>query len=102
MTCVTSDSDAARQPGFLPVEVLCRAKSARRTRSLVLPQNTRVSVRWAVKGSYREEHLLAYLNRWLVPWTPERQGAKDYRVLVMDVARSHIGEEVLNFAFARG
>ena len=102
MTMVTSDVAAATQPRFLPIEVLVRAKSEKRTRSLVLPRNTNVSVRWAVKGSYREEHLLAYLNRWLEPWTPERQAAKDYRVLMMDVARSHIGEEVLDFAFARG
>ena len=102
MTMVTSDLAAATQPRFLPIELLVRARSEKRTRSLVLPTNTNVSVRWAEKGSYREEHLLAYLARWLEPWTPERQAAKDYRVLMMDVARSHIGEEVLDFSFARG
>ena len=84
------------------VEVLFRAKTDRRTRSLVLPQNTNVSVRWAEKGSYREEHLLAYMDQWLEPWTAERQAAQDYRVLMLDVARSHIGEDVLDLAFARG
>ena len=84
------------------VEVLFRAKTDRRTRSLELPADTNVSVRWAVKGSYREEHLLAFMNQWLKPWTPERQAAQDYRVLMLDVARSHIGEDVLDLAFLRG
>ena len=67
MTCVTSDPAATSQPRFLPLEVLFKAKTDRRTRNVVLPKDVNVSVRWAVKGSYREEHLLAYLAQWLTP-----------------------------------
>ena len=102
MTLCTSDPAVAAMPRLPPLELLFRAKSDKRVRSLVLPKNTNVSVQWAVKGSYREEHLLAYLNKWLDPWTPERLRAKDYRILMLDVARSHVGENVLDFAFSRG
>ena len=102
MTCVTSDPAVAGMPGLPPLELLFRAKSDKRVRSLVLPKNTNLSVQWAEKGSYREEHLLAYMNRWLEPWTPERLRAQDYRILMMDVARSHVGENVLDLAFSRG
>ena len=102
MTCVTSDPAVAGLARFPPLELLFRAKSDKRVRSLVLPENTNVSVQWAEKGSYREEHLLSYMNRWLEPWTPERLRAQDYRILMMDVARSHVGANVLDLAFARG
>ena len=59
MTCVTSDVEATSPLGNLPLEVLFKAKTDRRTLSMVLPAGANVSVRWAVKGSYREEHLLA-------------------------------------------
>ena len=102
MTCVTSDPAAAGMPRRPPLEILFRAKTDKRTRSLVLPKDTNVSVQWAEKGSYREEHILAYLKRWLEPMTPERLRAQDYRILMMDVARSHVGPDVVDFAFSRG
>ena len=86
----------------LQVEVLFKAKSSRRTSKLVLPKGMNVSIAWAVKGSYREEHILAYLDKWLQPWTAERQAARDYRLLYLDVARSHVGDIVVDFAFSRG
>jgi len=82
--------------------VLFKAKSARRTNKLTLPKGTNVSIAWAIKGSYREEHILAYLDKWLRPWTPERKAALDYRILYLDVARSHVGDAVVDFAFSRG
>ena len=86
----------------LQVEVLFRAKSGARTKKLKLPSGMNVSVAWAEKGSYRQEHFLAYLERWLEPWTAEREAAGDYRVLLMDVARSHVGDAVWELCFSRG
>jgi len=102
MTCVTSDETVATQPSKIPIEVLFKAKSARRTAKLVVPKGVSVSIAWAIKGSYREEHILAYLDRWLRPWTEERKAALDYKILYLDVARSHVGDRVVDFCFLRG
>ena len=45
---------------------------------------------------------MRYLDRWLDPWTPEREAAGDWRILMLDVAASHLAEEVLDVADARG
>ena len=102
MTCVTSCPEAASQPRRLPMEVLFKAKSNRRIRGLEPPGDLNISLQWAEKGSYRQEHILRYLQRWLDPWTPERAAAHDYRILFMDVAKSHVADEVLEFAWTRG
>jgi hypothetical protein len=46
--------------------------------------------------------MLRYLNRWLDPWTDERAQSNDYRILMLDVAGSHIVDDVLDFAWTRG
>lgn len=102
MTCVCSSPAVASQPRKLPIELLFKAKSEKRTRSLRLPDDTNVSLQWATKGSYRQEHILRYLDRWLDPWTDERARIHDYRILMMDVAGSHVGDEVVDFAWTRG
>jgi hypothetical protein len=61
-----------------------------------------VSFQFADKGSYRQEHIIQYLDRWLEEWTPERRAAGDWRILYMDVARSHVSEGVTQFAHDRG
>jgi hypothetical protein len=102
MTCVTSCPEAASQPRRLPMEILFKAKSHRRTRGLEPPGDLNISIQWAEKGSYRQEHILRYLAMWLDPWTPARAAAHDYRILFLDVAKSHLAEEVLEFAWTRG
>ena len=102
MTCVASSLSAASQPKKLPIEIVFRAASSRRLKGLVLPPTLNFSVQWAEKGSYRQEHLIAYMSRWLDPWSEDRQARRDYRILMIDVARSHLGEEVLQFAWSRG
>ena len=82
--------------------MLFRAKTEKRTRGLRLPKDMNVSVQWAEKGSYREENILKYLDRWLEPLTLERLEARDFRILMLDVARSHVGDDVVSFAAARG
>lgn len=79
-----------------------KAKSARRTRGLVSPPNQNISIQWAEKGSYRQEHLLAFLRRWLDPFTPERQEAGDWRIIMMDCATSHLDAAVADLCFERG
>ena len=102
MTCVTSDPLVASRPSKPPLEILFRAKSKRRTAKLSVPDDTSVSLSWAVKGSYRQEHILQYLKRWLDPWTPEREAAQDYRILFLDIASSHIGNEITEYAWSFG
>ena len=102
MTCVTSSPVAASQSKCLPIELLFKAKSKRRTRSLSGPPDVNVSVAWAEKGSYKTANFLAYLERWLDPWTPQRAAAKDYRVLMVDVATSHCDPSVQELAWSRG
>ncbi len=87
---------------FLPIEVMFRAKSSARTRSLKGPADMNLSVVWSEKGSYRQEHILRYLAKWLDPWTDERAAAADYRLLMMDMAGSHVQESVVDVAWSRG
>ena len=86
----------------LQVEVLFKAKSSRRTRGLVSPAGQNISIQWAEKGSYRHEHLLAFLRRWLDPFTPERREAGDWRILMMDCATSHLEASVADICMERG
>ena len=102
MTCVTSNPEEAKSPANLPLEILFKAGSEKRTRNLKRPRNLKVSITWAVKGSYRLEHILAYLRRWLPEWTPARTAARDYRILMLDVAKSHCDPAVTNLAWSRG
>ena len=102
MTFVTSNPDFARSYGNLPLELMCKGKTARRLASVRTPPDMRVSTSWSEKGSYRQEHLLAYLTRWLEPWTEVRARANDWRILMMDVAKSHLGEEVVALCHSRG
>ena len=102
MTMVTSDRRAASSPANIPIELMFKAKSSRRIRALQPPDDLRFSLAWAEKGSYRQPHILEFLNRWLPPWTPERAAAADYRVLFLDVAGSHVSAEVTDFAWTRG
>lgn len=102
MTSVTSNPEEAKSPANMPLEILFKAASEKRTRTLKRPRNLKVSITWAVKGSYRLEHILAYLRRWLPEWTPERAAARDYRILMLDVAKSHCDPAVTDLAWARG
>jgi hypothetical protein len=102
MTCVSSSEAAASQLRKLPVEALFKAKSEKRTRNLKTPKDMNFSLQWAEKGSYRLEHIIRFLDRWLDPWTPARAEAHDYRILMLDVAGSHCGDEVVDFGWGRG
>ena len=102
MTWVVSNRAKARSKGKPWIEIMFKAKSKRRTRLLRTPKDLHMSIQWSEKGSYRQEHILRLLKNRLEPWTPERAASQDYRVLFMDVARSHVGDEVSDFAWTRG
>ena len=102
MTWVTSNKHFATCSKRPPIELLFKAKSSRRTASLICPDGTSVAVTWAPLGSYREENIIAYLRRWLDPWTAERKASGDYRLLYLDVAKCHLGSKVAEVAWERG
>ena len=102
MTFVTDDEELASCPERIPLEVLFKAGSNKRTRGLKVPSGMNVSVAWGPKGSYRKEDIMRYLRRTLPAWTKEREAAKDYRILMLDVARSHIGDDLVDLAWSRG
>ena len=105
MTCVSSNkaaTSAVSNPRRLPIEILIKAKSGRRIKAIKLPEDLNVSLQWAEKGSYRQEHIVRYLERWLDPWTPEREEQADYRILMLDVAKSHIGNRIEDTCWEHG
>ena len=50
------------------------------------------------RGSYREEHVLAYLERHLEPWSAGRR----WRILLCDAFAAHMGSNVRRLAWQRG
>ncbi len=101
MTCVTSSpSDCV--PERLPLEMLIRAKTHKKLKNMKPPADLRVSLQYAEKGSYREANILAYLREHLAKWTEERAAQNDFRILYLDVARSHLVAAVSDFAWNRG
>lgn len=87
---------------LLPIEVLFKAKSEKRTRSLHIDKDLNMSVQWQERGSYRTENIIRYLAKWLDPWTEARAAGQDYRILMMDVAGCHVSDAVEDFAWGRG
>ena len=102
MTAVTSNAAAASSPRKLPLELLAKARSKRRTDKLTIPADLNISVQWSEKGSYRHANMLAYLSRWLDQWSDHRARRNDYRILLMDVASSHLSPELVDLARSRG
>ena len=52
MTAVTSNAAAASSPRKMPLELLAKARSKRRTAKLRVPEDLNISVQWSLKGSY--------------------------------------------------
>ena len=107
MTTVTSNKAAATRPGGLPVEVLFRHKGKRKANFLEplraqLPPSANISIVTGPKGSYRQEHVYEFLERYLDVWTPERETAGDWRILYMDAYRSHLGAQMFDLCWSRG
>ena len=76
MTMV-SYNDPMEEP---PIEMLFKLKTNRRLVGLALPDHVRMSLQHSPSGSYREEHVLRYLQRWLPDWSADREKRRDYRI----------------------
>jgi hypothetical protein len=85
-----------------PVELLFKLSTNRKTKDLGLPPGMRVSVNWGEKGSYNYPAFMRYLEKWLLPWTEERQQENDWRILLLDSFAVHKMPEVFAFAKSRG
>jgi len=57
-----------------------------------------LSVVTGPKGSYREEHVLAFLERHLLPWTDGRR----WRVMLMDAYGPQMSDNVRRLCWSRG
>ena len=84
------------------IEVMKKAGTAACLRGIDLPDDLSVSVTFGPKGSYRFADIMTWCQRWAKEWTPEREAANDYRIMLLDVARSHIGREIVDFLWSRG
>ena len=62
MTAVTLCPDVAASGAMMPLELLVKAKSKRRTAGLAVPDGMRVSLQYSEKGSYRTENILRYFG----------------------------------------
>ena len=102
MTSVTSDPMVARSFANMPLEILFKAKTDWKCRGLRPEPGMKFSFAWSDKGSYRGEHILQYLRLWLDPWTELRAAKGDWRILLLDEARSHCGDEVVALCHERG
>ena len=102
LTSVTDDPALASCFMRPPLEIMFKAKTNQRIRNLLLPRNRRISVTYGPSGSYREADIISYLGTHLEEWTPERAASRDYKILMLDVAKSHVGESVVDFAWSRG
>ena len=60
------------------------------------------STAFGPKGSYRTAHVVAFLERWLLPWTPDREASADYRLLYLDAFSAHLTDDVVECAWQRG
>ena len=98
--CFSNRKKAGRKE---PLEVMLKAKTNQVLGKLALPANTtRYSLQVGPKGSYREEHMLTFLERHLPKWTPERAAQNDYRILGLDAYAPHKSARLVKFAWSRG
>ena len=102
MTSTTSDLAKAEHPSLLPIEIMKKAGSAKTLKGIKLPEDMSTSLTWGPKGSYRHDDILAYIRKWCEEWTEARAAANDYRIMMLDVARSHIGKDIVDELWSRG
>ena len=92
-------TDPTQQP---PIEVLFKLKTNRKLVGMSLPPGLRMSLAFSPSGSYAEQQVLQYLQRWLPEWNAERQERRDFRVLLLDAYTAHKTEAVRLLARERG
>jgi hypothetical protein len=84
------------------VELLFKVRTDRTVKDLRIPDNVEGFLGYSPSGSYDEEAFLKYLAKVIPLWTPERAGAADYRIILLDDYRVHNMEVVRKFLFDRG
>jgi hypothetical protein len=90
------------EPRLVPLELCFKADSDRLLRTLVAQDPSRFTTQVAPFGSYREGHVLTFLERHLPVWSKEREEKNDYRILGLDAYRAHQGQQVIDLAWSRG
>ena len=100
MTVVTSNQAEAN--GSLPLGLLFKGKTPRTLKRLPANLGPQFIFQFAPKGSYRAEQVADFLNRALPAWTPEREAAKDWRILYLDAYKPHFADVVVRAAWAHG
>ena len=104
MTETTNIAKVASRLRRPSICLLLKAKTAKGITQLreFLPKDVRFCLMHSEKGSFRKEEFLAYLDWLLDPWSEERREAADYVFLYFDVAKCHLGSDVIDFAWKRG
>ena len=71
LTCCADDEDVADQAGGLPIEIMFKGKTNRTLNEagvpLRAPAVSNISLAYSIKGSYRAEHMVSFLDRPLLP-----------------------------------
>ena len=80
MTSVTSNPAIARRASRPPLHILFRG-TKRVMRGLKVPAGRNISLAIGPKGSYRLEHVQAFLEWVLPPWTDERERTADWGIV---------------------
>lgn len=102
MTGVTSSFEEASRLGGPPLEVCFKGMTDKVLRGLELRRDMQISLAFGPKGSYRAEHVVRFLERWLRPWTEEREASADYRLLYLDAFAAHLDQSVVDIAWSKG
>ena len=100
MTSVVSTKSRLESHG-LPLEIMFKG-TEKVLRGIETQAGVPVSLQASPKGSYREEHVLAFLSRWLPLWTAERAEAKDYLFVYLDAYSAHLTPVVRELCWERG
>ncbi len=100
VTCTFSDRKKAKRKE--PLEVMLKGKTNRILAALAVPAGNRYTLQVGPKGSYREEHMITFLERHLPLWDDDREEAKDYRICGLDAYAPHKSERVVKLAWSRG
>ena len=93
------------EAGPPPLEILFKGKTRRTIAGCVKPPSCphlSLSITFAERGSDRLEHVLAYLERHLEPWTAKRAHTDDWRILLLDAFKPHMDPAVKELALTRG
>ena len=106
LTCVADDPDVATQVGGLPIEIMLEGITKQVLSEGGVPlrghPGSNISLQHSEKGSYREEHMYAFLDHWLPPLNDARKNATDWRILMMDSYKAHMSLRIRNLCWQRG